>query len=159
MKMKTLITSILFVALAQVAISQISFHTGDPQLEKELNTLNKEAKTNLERFKENVSVVYGLKKDRTQVLLNKKMEPAEIELLCRLSKVSGVQFDKVLQMRESNKNKGWGELAKDLGIKPGSPEFHALKGTPKKNQNQAKGNSASSKSKGSSSGSKGKGKK
>lgn len=164
MKIKTIVNSLLFVAFSQVAFSQISFRTGDPQLEKELNTLNTDAKKNIERFKENVSVYYGIKKDRTQELLNKKMEPAEIEFAGRLSKVSGVNFDKVIQLRESNKDKGWGELAKDLGIKPGSAEFHALKGKPKKNENQSKGKSDSKSgkktenSKGSKSESKGKGK-
>jgi hypothetical protein len=28
---------------------------------------------------------------------------------------------------KQSKGKGWGVIAKELGIKPGSPEFHALK--------------------------------
>ncbi len=33
----------------------------------------------------------------------------------------------VLERYESARGKGWGVLAKNLGIKPGSKEFHALK--------------------------------
>jgi hypothetical protein len=33
----------------------------------------------------------------------------------------------VLEKYEAGKGRGWGALAKSLGIKPGSSEFHALK--------------------------------
>jgi hypothetical protein len=33
----------------------------------------------------------------------------------------------VIEQYRSSKGKGWGVLAKSLGIKPGSKEFHALK--------------------------------
>jgi hypothetical protein len=35
--------------------------------------------------------------------------------------------DYVLERYKSGRGKGWGVLAKSLGIKPGSKEFHALK--------------------------------
>jgi hypothetical protein len=33
----------------------------------------------------------------------------------------------VVDVYKKNRGKGWGVIAKSLGIKPGSPEFHALK--------------------------------
>jgi hypothetical protein len=52
----------------------------------------------------------------------------------------------VLQTYKKNTGKGWGNIAKQLGIKPGSPEFHALKGgdfefngVPVKNSHKGKG--------------------
>jgi hypothetical protein len=36
-------------------------------------------------------------------------------------------MDYVIDQYRSDKGKGWGVLAKTLGIKPGSREFHALK--------------------------------
>jgi hypothetical protein len=33
----------------------------------------------------------------------------------------------VLHVYQANRGKGWGVIAKSLGIKPGSREFHALK--------------------------------
>jgi hypothetical protein len=35
--------------------------------------------------------------------------------------------ERVIEKYESGKGKGWGALAKSLGIRPGSKEFHALK--------------------------------
>jgi hypothetical protein len=36
-------------------------------------------------------------------------------------------MDVVLQQYRVNKKQGWGAMAQSLGIKPGSPEFKALK--------------------------------
>ena len=41
--------------------------------------------------------------------------------------MTGLHFDQVFKIYNANKGKGWGVIAKELGIKPGSPEFHALK--------------------------------
>lgn len=35
--------------------------------------------------------------------------------------------DQVVQVYKANQGKGWGVIAKRMGIKPGSAEFHALK--------------------------------
>ena len=46
--------------------------------------------------------------------------------------------DDVVKVYRSNKQKGWGAIAKELGIKPGSPEFHALKGSADKHASKSK---------------------
>jgi hypothetical protein len=61
----------------------------------------------------------------------------------------------VLEKYKAGKGKGWGNLAKTLGIKPGSREFHALKrGQNLYGENPAPEDKAKAKKKG-----KGKGKK
>lgn len=54
--------------------------------------------------------------------------------------------EEVVKVYKANQNKGWGTLAKSLGIKPGSAEFHALKsgnlvfsGRPSSGQNEKQG--------------------
>ena len=47
--------------------------------------------------------------------------------MLRLEEMSGLPTEDVIEEYKSNKGKGWGRLAKSLGIKPGSREFHALK--------------------------------
>lgn len=46
---------------------------------------------------------------------------AEISILC------GRPVDRVVVVYQKHKNKGWGYIAKQLGIKPGSAKFKALK--------------------------------
>jgi hypothetical protein len=54
-------------------------------------------------------------------------KPADAYLVCRLAEMASKPVDYVVQEYRSNKTKGWGVMAKNLGIKPGSKEFHALK--------------------------------
>lgn len=54
-------------------------------------------------------------------------EPAEAYMLFRLGEMADQPIDHVIQTYEAKKGKGWGNLAKSLGIKPGSKEFHDLK--------------------------------
>ena len=53
--------------------------------------------------------------------------PADAYMVLRLGEMSRQPTDYVLKEYKSGKSKGWGALAKSLGIKPGSQEFHALK--------------------------------
>jgi hypothetical protein len=48
-------------------------------------------------------------------------------MIFRLGEMSMHPADYVLDRYKSSRGKGWGVLAKSLGIKPGSKEFHALK--------------------------------
>jgi len=52
--------------------------------------------------------------------------PADAYNVSILSEWSGRPVKEVLM--EYNKDQGWGVLAKNLGIKPGSAAFHAMKG-------------------------------
>lgn len=54
-------------------------------------------------------------------------EPADAYMLCRLGEMADEPIDHVIDKYKDRKGQGWGNLAKSLGIKPGSPEFHALK--------------------------------
>jgi hypothetical protein len=54
-------------------------------------------------------------------------KPADAYIALRLGEISRQPTEYVLEQYKANKGKGWGVLAKSLGIKPGSKEFHALK--------------------------------
>jgi hypothetical protein len=52
---------------------------------------------------------------------------ADVYMIFRLGEMCSRPPDYVLERYKSGRGKGWGVLAKSLGIKPGSKEFHALK--------------------------------
>ena len=54
-------------------------------------------------------------------------KPADAYMVLRLAEMSRQPTDYVMTQYRSTGNKGWGVVAKNLGIKPGSKEFHALK--------------------------------
>jgi len=54
-------------------------------------------------------------------------DPADAYIVLRLGEMSHRPPEYVIERYKGGKKKGWGALAKSLGIKPGSKEFHALK--------------------------------
>ena len=53
--------------------------------------------------------------------------PSDAYIVLRLGEISGLPIDHIVTQYKSGNGKGWGVLAKDLGIKPGSLNFHVLK--------------------------------
>jgi len=54
-------------------------------------------------------------------------DPADAYIALRFGEMCDRPTSYVIDTYKSHKGQGWGKLAKSLGIKPGSPEFHALK--------------------------------
>ena len=64
---------------------------------------------------------------QVKIVLDNVEQPSDAYMVLKLGEMSNQPTEHVLEEYESGKNKGWGALAKSLGIKPGSKEFHALK--------------------------------
>ena len=101
--------------------------TGDKELDLSLGRLNVEAKADMDNFINELSIEYGVEKGEVRDLSKKIKDPADIYMAFKISRVTNKPIKKVIREYESNKKKGWGVIAKNLGIKPGSKEFHALK--------------------------------
>jgi hypothetical protein len=54
-------------------------------------------------------------------------KPADAYMVLRMGEMSGYSTDYALNKYKANQGKGWGTIAKGMGIKPGSSEFHAIK--------------------------------
>ena len=52
---------------------------------------------------------------------------ADAYMVLRLAEMSRQKVETVVEQYQANRDRGWGVLAKSLGIKPGSRQFHALK--------------------------------
>lgn len=130
--------SIALVLSSFLTYSQINFKTGDASLEAELNLVNKEALVDLATFKKNLSTDFGVAVEKVENLL-KSMIPAEALLAIKIATITKQPIEKVAESYKANKDKGWGAIAKEMGIKPGSPEFHALKGNKSKGNGKSKG--------------------
>lgn len=112
--------------------------TGDSELDKTLIDVNTEAEKDIDKFKDHVNTTLSLPKEKTEELLQ-TLPPGDVFMIAQTAQVTSKPVDDVKQAYEKNKDKGWGETAKELGIKPGSKEFHALKGKVKENKGKAKG--------------------
>ncbi|GAB6904600.1 conserved hypothetical protein [Desulfosarcina cetonica] len=62
-----------------------------------------------------------------QAVLGAVAGPADAYMCLRLGEMAHRPIGYVLERYRAERGQGWGVLAKSLGIKPGSAEFHALK--------------------------------
>ncbi|QXE89212.1 hypothetical protein KP001_12150 [Geomonas subterranea] len=118
--MKRLILLSLFLVLV---VPMTAFAS----LDSFLSSLNVQARADMSGFSAKVSAQFGVPTAKVQMVLQSVPEPADAFMLFQLGQYSGKPVDQVYQVYQPNKKKGWGAIAKELGIKPGSAEFHALK--------------------------------
>lgn len=107
-------------------IARIEFNTGDKQIDAHLNNINVYAGLDIDVFKKDLTVKFGVAIEEVdRYIVKERIPPAEVYYGYCIASATGKSFSSIIQMR-SDKN-GWGAIAKDLGIKPGSKQFHALK--------------------------------
>ncbi len=144
MKKVFILHSLLFLSV--ISNAQVPFNTGNAELDADLSKINANAELDFGTFKTDLKLSYNISDKKIDYLsISVKMEPAEIYLSLELSKLSGRSVDEVVEIYKVHKDKGWGYIAKQLGIKPGSAEFHKLKENTK--NKEAKGKSKSKKGK------------
>lgn len=78
-------------------------------------------------FRAQLATRFHIGDAQISAVLGNVASPADAYIVFRLGEMSGYPTDRVMREYQSGKGKGWGALAKSLGIKPGSKEFHALK--------------------------------
>ena len=109
---------VIFVAVPAVAAAS---------LDSFLNSVNVQAQADLPGFHARVSAQFGVPVPQVQAVLHTVGSPADAFMVFQLGQMSHRPPETVLQTYQTHKGKGWGVIAKELGIKPGSREFHALK--------------------------------
>ncbi|UFS72249.1 hypothetical protein LPW11_08660 [Geomonas sp. RF6] len=92
-----------------------------------MNSVNVQAHADMQNFGVKLSAQFGVPLPQVQTIIRQVDQPADAFMTLQLSQMSHRAPDTVLHTYQTKKGKGWGVIAKDLGIKPGSPEFHALK--------------------------------
>ncbi len=131
--------------------------TGDSEMNNILTDIHNQAIKDITTFHNNVVNTFNIVSSKVDAAL-KILAPGDVYMAAQLSISVGKPFEDVVQTYQKNKSKGWGAIAKDLGIKPGSAEFHAMKKSMKSKGGKGNGNgNAGEKGKGK--GNSGKGKK
>jgi len=88
---------------------------------------NIRAEADRDGFRAQLSTRFNIGKAQVNVVLGNVDSPADAYMVLRLGEMAAKPIGDVLNIYRSEKEKGWGVMAKSLGIKPGSKEFHALK--------------------------------
>ena len=92
-----------------------------------IRDFNIQAEADPSGFRARLATRFKIGDAQIKIVLNNIEEPADAYMVLRLGEMSNQPTESVIEEYKSGKGKGWGALAKSLGIKPGSKEFHALK--------------------------------
>jgi hypothetical protein len=92
-----------------------------------LKDLNVKAEVDPSGFRAQLATRFKIGNAEINTIISNVKQPADAYMVLRLAEMSHQRTDHVIKQYRSGKGQGWGVLAKSLGIKPGSKEFHALK--------------------------------
>ncbi|MBN2059597.1 MAG: hypothetical protein JW882_04185 [Deltaproteobacteria bacterium] len=92
-----------------------------------MDNLNAQASLDPSGFRVRLGTRFQLGDAQIKVVLGNMPDPAHAYMVLRLGEISHQPFERVMEEYNKNKGQGWGVIAKNLGIKSGSAEFHALK--------------------------------
>ncbi len=92
-----------------------------------LKNVNIQARADMNGFAVKLGAQFGVPVPQVQAVIGTVAQPADAFMCYQLGQWSQRPPEQVVQVYKAKRGKGWGVIAKSLGIKPGSPEFHALK--------------------------------
>ncbi len=121
-KLSKIFIAVIFMFIVSMPITA---EAGD--LTGLINDLNKQAKNDLNFFKTRLEKDFGIPGPDLDFLFKTLPTPGDVYMSLRVGQIAGIHTDIVVKEYKRNKGKGWGVIAKNLGIKPGSKEFHELK--------------------------------
>lgn len=113
----------LSLAVALLGVSSVA----RADLNAFLRSVNQRAIADIQNFNEMLSRQFGIPVPDVEAIVRSVPDPADAFMIFQLGQMAHVEPVVVLRKYQRNKGQGWGRLAQELGIKPGSPEFHALK--------------------------------
>lgn len=116
---------IVFAALALFLFSSAALAGGG--LDGFLQNLNIQARADMNGFSAKVSAQFGVPVVQVRAIIDTVREPADAFMCLQLGQWTQKPAEQVVTVYNANRGKGWGVIAKSMGIKPGSAEFHALK--------------------------------
>lgn len=128
-----LATSVLALGLAAGSVRAQDFtfgwnpRSGDVWVDAWLGDMNRYGNRYRDPFVDELVRYHGAPRDLVVDLLARRWAPGDIYFACALAKLAGRPCRYVVDLWERDHAQGWGAMAKRLGIKPGSAQFHQLK--------------------------------
>ena len=92
-----------------------------------VDSLNITAKSDSSGFRLKLATRFHIGNAEVTAVIGDVSRPSDAYMIFRLSELSHRPVAEVMTVYRANRKKGWGVMAKGLGIKPGSRAFHALK--------------------------------
>lgn len=120
--------------------------SGDAWIDAQLGDVNVFARGNLDGYVDEVVVSTGAPAVYVrELVVERDWAPGDVYYACLIARELGRPCTVVVDAYEREmrgRGRGWGVIAQELGIRPGSAEFHALKGGVGQGNGRMKGRSA-----------------
>ncbi|WP_157062695.1 hypothetical protein [Pseudoxanthomonas dokdonensis] len=112
---------------AQAQTVGYNFRTGDAWVDNRLYEINDYGARYRDPFVREMTGNYGAPRSLVEDLFGRNWSAGDIYYACAIAHIVGIPCLDVVNDYDRNRGQGWGAVAKRMGIKPGSPEFHSLK--------------------------------
>jgi len=96
-------------------------------LENFLDEVDVRASKDMGSFRADLRLSFDVSNGTLDGLFEVMSTPSDVYMCLRIGEVAKQPIGRVVEEHQKHKSQGWGVIAKNLGIKPGSEEFHALK--------------------------------
>ena len=102
--------------------------SGDIWIDTTLGDMNRYGQRYRDPFVDELVRYHGAPRDLVVELLGpRRWAPGDVYMACSIASIIGRPCRYVVDYYDRDRGQGWGNIAKQMGIKPGSPEFHRLK--------------------------------
>lgn len=133
MKTKTILLSLLLGFSGSTFAEEYAFgfnpRTGDAWMDVQLRDMNVYTRGNTDGFIDDVVISFGAPRQVVrEYVVERRWAPGDVYYACALAYQMRKPCLDNLREYDKNNGKGWGVIAKRMGIKPGSAEFQTLKG-------------------------------
>ena len=96
-------------------------------LDSFLDEIEIRASGDIGSFRADLSATFDVSDGTIDGMFELMSKPSDVYMCLRIGEVSRQPIDRVVEEYKLHRGQGWGVIAKNLGIKPGSDEFHSLK--------------------------------
>ena len=119
----------MLIRIVKIALCMmlISVGVAHADLNAYIRDLNISAHGDIGGYKAKLEARFGTTNSQIEAIFRSVESPGDAAIVLWLGEQARQPLDTVLNVYRSQKSAGWGVMAKSLGIKPGSPAFHALK--------------------------------
>ena len=127
--LSTILLAACFAAGASAQTIGYNFRSGDVWVDSQLGYINDYGRRDRSYFVDDIVTSFGAPRYLVNELLDKRRwEPGDVYYASALAYAAHRPLGDIARDYDQNRGQGWGVIAQRMGIKPGSAEFHALKG-------------------------------
>lgn len=128
MKTKWNIGWLAILLLFAPGVAMAQYRSGSVQLDAYLRNLSVAASLDFGSFRTRVISMYNISSGRMERLYAEMgRSPADLFMLLEVGRLTRRSPENLFPIYLRYRRQGWGMIAKQAGIKPGSPAFHAMK--------------------------------